>query len=53
MLLTIPTIAAPLRGPNAASVSTIPYQGRLADASGDPVTDKVTGFSHKKSTHYD
>ena len=41
LALAAPTFALPLRGPNAASVSTIPYQGRLADASGDPVTDKV------------
>jgi len=35
-----PGLAAPLTGINATSISTIPYQGRLADASGNPVTGK-------------
>jgi len=41
VLLTVfPGLAAPFNGINAASISTIPYQGRLADASGSPVTGK-------------
>lgn len=41
VLLTVfPGLAAPFNGINAASISTIPYQGRLADASGNPVTGK-------------
>jgi hypothetical protein len=41
LLLTIPSLAAPLRAPSATSTSTISYQGRLADSSGNPLTDKV------------
>ncbi len=40
LLLTVPTLARPFQGLNATSVSTIPYQGRLADAAGNPVTGK-------------
>jgi hypothetical protein len=40
LLSTFPGIAAPLGGPSAASISTMPYQGRLADASGNPITGK-------------
>jgi len=41
VLLTVfPGLAAPFNAINAISISTIPYQGRLADASGDPVTGK-------------
>jgi len=41
VLLTVfPGLAAPFNAINAASISTIPYQGRLADASGNPVTGK-------------
>jgi len=40
LLLTVPTLAGTLQGINATSISTIPYQGRLADASGNPVTGK-------------
>jgi hypothetical protein len=40
MLLTIPAIAAPYFAPTAASITTIPYQGRLADAAGLPITSR-------------
>jgi len=41
VLFTVfPGLAAPFDGVNATSISTIPYQGRLADASGNPVTGK-------------
>jgi len=40
LLLTLPTLAGSLHNLNAASISTIPYQGRLADASGNPITGK-------------
>ena len=40
LLLTVPTLAGPFQSINATSVSTIPYQGRLADASGSPITGK-------------
>ncbi len=40
LLLTVPALAGTLQGINATSVLTIPYQGRLADASGNPVTGK-------------
>jgi hypothetical protein len=40
LLLTVPSLAAPLRAPAATSTSTISYQGRLADSSGDPLTGK-------------
>jgi len=39
LLLTIPSLAAPLLAPSATSTSTISYQGRLADAEGNPLTD--------------
>ena len=41
LLLTIPSLAAPLVAPSATSTSTISYQGCLADSSGNPLTDKV------------
>ncbi|MCP4536530.1 MAG: hypothetical protein GY832_05235 [Chloroflexi bacterium] len=40
LLYAFPGIAAPLRAPTATSISTIPYQGRLADAGGTPITAK-------------
>jgi hypothetical protein len=40
LLLTVPSLAAPLRAPAATSTSTISYQGRLADSSGNPLTGK-------------
>ena len=40
LLLTLPALAGSLHNLNAASISTIPYQGRLADASGNPLTSK-------------
>jgi hypothetical protein len=38
LLYTLPGIAAPLQSPSAVSTATIPYQGRLADSGGSPVT---------------
>jgi hypothetical protein len=40
LLLTVPSLAAPLHAPSATSTSTISYQGRLADSAGNPLTDK-------------
>ncbi len=40
LLSVFPGLAAPFNSINATSISTIPYQGRLADASGNPVTGK-------------
>ena len=40
LLLTIPSLAAPLLAPSATSTSTISYQGRLADSGGTPLTGK-------------
>ncbi|MBN1875019.1 MAG: hypothetical protein JXA33_12375 [Anaerolineae bacterium] len=40
LLSVFPGLAAPNQAPSATSVSTIPYQGRLADASGNPITSK-------------
>jgi hypothetical protein len=40
LLLTVPSLAAPLHAPAATSTSTISYQGRLADSSGNPLTSK-------------
>jgi len=40
LLSTFPGLTASLNGVNATSTSTIPYQGRLADASGNPITGK-------------
>ena len=40
LLLTIPSLAAPLLAPSATSTSTISYQGRLADSGGIPLTGK-------------
>jgi len=40
LLLTVPSLAAPLYAPAATSTSTISYQGRLADSSGNPLTGK-------------
>jgi hypothetical protein len=40
LLLTVPSLAAPLQAPSATSTSTISYQGRLADSAGNPLTDK-------------
>jgi hypothetical protein len=42
LLLTVPSLAAPLRVPSATSTSTISYQGRLADSAGNPLTGKVS-----------
>jgi len=41
LLLAFPSIAAPLRAPSAPSACLISYQGRLADAEGNPITGKV------------
>lgn len=38
LLLTIPSLAAPLIVPSATSTSVISYQGRLADSNGNPLT---------------
>lgn len=38
LLYTFPGLAAPNQSPAATSISTIPYQGRLADSGGTPVT---------------
>ncbi|MCP4536531.1 MAG: hypothetical protein GY832_05240 [Chloroflexi bacterium] len=40
LALAVPTIAGPSSAPSATSISTIPYQGRLADAGGNPITAK-------------
>ncbi|MBN2394246.1 MAG: hypothetical protein JXR84_26170 [Anaerolineae bacterium] len=40
LLTTFPGLAAPNSAPLGTSLSTIPYQGRLADASGNPITDR-------------
>jgi len=39
LLSVFPGLAAP-NVPSATSISTIPYQGRLADAAGNPITGK-------------
>jgi hypothetical protein len=38
LLYAFPGVAAPSQAPSAASTATIPYQGRLADTGGSPVT---------------
>ena len=38
LLLTVPSLAAPLRAPSASSASTISYQGRLANTAGSALT---------------
>ena len=38
LALALPAIAGPSQAPSATSTSTISYQGRLADAAGDPLT---------------
>ncbi|MBN2394247.1 MAG: hypothetical protein JXR84_26175 [Anaerolineae bacterium] len=40
LLTTFPGLAASNSAPMGTSLSTIPYQGRLADASGNPITDR-------------
>ena len=40
LLLTVPSLAAPMLAPSATSTSTISYQGRLADSAGNPLTGK-------------
>lgn len=40
LVLTVPAIARTTQSSAATSLSTIPYQGRLADASGNPITDR-------------
>jgi hypothetical protein len=40
LLLTVPSLAAPLQAPSATSTSAISYQGRLADSAGNPLTNK-------------
>ncbi len=40
LLTTFPGLAAQSSAPMGTSLSTIPYQGRLADASGNPITDR-------------
>ena len=42
LLLTVPSLAAPLLAPSATSTSTISYQGRLADSAGNPLTGMET-----------
>ena len=51
LLLTVPSLAAPLHAPEATSTSTISYQGRLADSSGNPLTDKVNGEFRLSARH--
>lgn len=41
LLMVFPSLAAPFNAINAASISTIPHQGRLANAAGEPPTDMV------------
>ena len=41
LALAAPTLARQAAAPAANSVTTIPYQGRLADLNGDPITDRV------------
>ena len=41
LALAVPAIAGPSRAPTAPSACLISYQGRLADADGNPVTGKV------------
>ena len=38
LALAVPAIAGPAQAPSATSTSTISYQGRLADSSGNPLT---------------
>jgi hypothetical protein len=38
--LAVPALAGPSQAPAATSTSTISYQGRLADSSGNPLTGK-------------
>lgn len=38
LLSVFPGLAAPNQSPAATSISTIPYQGRLADIAGNPIT---------------
>jgi hypothetical protein len=38
--LAVPALAGPSQAPTATSTSTISYQGRLADSSGNPLTGK-------------
>ena len=40
LLYMFPGLTVSLNGVNATSTSTIPYHGRLADASGNPITGK-------------
>ena len=40
LALALPAIAGPSQAPSATSTSTISYQGRLADAGGNPLTGK-------------
>ena len=49
LLLTVPSLAAPLRAPalTSDSTTTISYQGRLADSSGDPVTTSGVGMQFR------
>ena len=41
LLFAVPALARNAAAPAASSVTTIPYQGRLADINGNPVTDRV------------
>ena len=49
LLLTVPSLAAPLMSPSATSTSTISFQGRLADSDGNP----LTGFHTMEFRIYD
>jgi hypothetical protein len=41
LLSAFPIIASSIHTSNSSSLTTIPYQGRLADTAGSPITDKV------------
>ena len=41
LIVTVNVWARPAAAPAANSVTTIPYQGRLADLNGDPITGRV------------
>jgi len=41
LVFAVPALARNAAAPSATSVTTIPYQGRLADINGNPVTDRV------------
>ena len=49
LLLTVPSLAAPLRAPalTSDSTTTISYQGRLADSGGNPVNSAGIGMQFR------